>query len=124
MENKNINELNISGRASYIKKIQTKNGGNITTFTISLYAGKDGDKAKYSYIKCSAFFDVDLKDKEQVVITGKLRGEIYTNKEGKEVSSPVIICDMINGVGETKTLFPQAKVIEHSNDNVSDSIPF
>jgi len=98
MENKIINKLEISGYANYVKQIQGSKG-NITTFSLSLYAGKKNEKTQYGNIKCTCFFDAPIEDKQPVVISGKLRAEKYTNKEGKEITSPVIMVDLINGVG-------------------------
>lgn len=98
MENKLINKLEISGYANYVKRNQTAKG-TITTFSLSLYAGKKNEKTQYGNIKCTCFFDAQIEDKQQVVITGKLRAEKYVNKEGKEVSNPLIMVDLINGIG-------------------------
>ena len=129
MENKNINEINITGKCYQVKHPKE----TITTFSMGLYAGKQDDKIKIGFIKCTCFFNVDLQDKQPVCINGKLRAENYVNKEGKEVSSPVIICDMVNGIGgDLKSNFPNAKVLEHTKakqdgfvkEEEKDSIPF
>ncbi len=114
MEQKNINELTITGKCYQVKHPKE----NMTTFSVGLYAGKQDDKIKMGFIKCTCFFNVDLQDKQSVCISGKLRAECYTNKEGKEVSNPVIICDMVNGIGgDLKSNFPNAKVVnQHSVD--------
>lgn len=130
MEQKNINELTITGKCYQVKHPKE----TMTTFSIGLYAGKQADnKPKIGFIKCTCFFNVDLQDKQPVCISGKLRAECYTNKEGKEISSPVIICDMVNGIGgELKSNFPNAKVVEHTkskqdafvSDKDENCIPF
>lgn len=123
MENKKYkNELTIDGKAYQVKHPTEK----MTTFSIGLYAGKKDGKAVYGFCKVVAFFNINLEDKEPVLIVGKLQSEVYTNKEGKNINSTVIVANTINGFGELNAEFPNTEVVDSKDDSFVDGqdIPF
>lgn len=111
-----INNIQIQGYINFVKTLPTKTGKKLTTFSLSVYAGKVNNKSAYSSIKCVYFGEEKLSNKEQYVIVGKLQGEIYKDKK-----NIIIIVDEINQISSKKE--DSGNDIDF-NQIMNDDIPF
>lgn len=111
-----INSIQIQGYINFVKTLPTKTGKTLTTFTLSVYAGKVNNKSAYCSIKCVCFDEKKLLNKEQYVIVGKLQGEIFNDKR-----NIIIIVDKINPISSKKE---DTNNDTDFNQVVDDNIPF
>ena len=111
-----INSIQIQGYINFVKTLPTKTGKKLTTFSLSVYAGKVNNKSAYSSIKCVYFGEEKLSNKEQYVIVGKLQGKIYKDKK-----NIIIIVDEINAISSKKE--DTGNDIDF-NQVMNDDIPF
>ena len=76
-----MNEIKIDGYVTNLKVYDTNNGKKMYRFGLKYYNGKDNEgKSKYAFINCKGF-DLNVSDKQKVLVDGYLTGEEWTDKE-------------------------------------------
>lgn len=115
-----VNEIKIAGRAYRYTARKTKNDKTVCEFGLQYWNGKDQEgKSKYAFISCRGFEDFNLKDKQEIVVFGKIRSDEWVNKEGKQESKDKIYVDRVEPQ-ESKQQQEKPK----QDEFINDSIPF
>lgn len=99
------NQVTMSGRISFEPK--TYDGKcKVTKWNLGYYAGKNKDgSSQYGDIQCVTFDStigdtiVNLGKGSHIIVCGKLAPNSYTNKDGKEVKTNVLIVDYVGMEG-------------------------
>lgn len=91
------NTVRLKGRVYRYEVRHSTKGKQICTFGLQFYNGKDKDgKSQYFFASCKGFgTDFKLKDKQDVIVNGKLAGDTWKDKEGKSADKLYIIVDSI-----------------------------
>lgn len=119
------NTVRLKGRVYRYEVRNTTSGKQICTFGLQFYNGKDKDgKSQYFFASCKCFgTDFKLKDKQDVIVKGKLAGDTWKDKEGKSADKLYIIVDSI----EEQTEQPKQDTgfeFGWESKEQDDSIPF
>ena len=119
-----MNEIKITGKIGFKKVITANSGKEFTTFSLGFYNGKDSEgKSKFGNVKTTFFGIIDFNDAEEVVVSGYLAQDIFTNKDGVAIKNLAIIAKTI----DKSDFKPSAKTetkANNSTDVLEDSIPF
>lgn len=93
--NNSINEVKLSGKVYNVFSSE-----KIISFSLGVKVFTSTGKSYMFFIPCKTVKVLDMipSDKEEIIITGKLSSEKYTNKEGKEITNLVLWYDDIRGV--------------------------
>lgn len=105
----------------------TQTNNQIATFPIAVYSGKDKDDNVLT-----SFFDVTAWNKvaegimdfipgTKILIEGKLKQDVYTNKENKKISRVYIIADRIHLISFPKL---KEKEVDNNEKKSDDEYPF
>lgn len=97
------NQLTISGKAWEPSTKYAGNGTCVTSFSVSVYDGKDKEgKAKYFNVNCVAFKELaenignEVKKQDNVLVVGRMTVESWDDKEtGKKQYKNILIVDEI-----------------------------
>ena len=97
------NSITLTGKVNYQPRIiSSKSGNQCCSFQLGVYDGKDASgKSKYFNINVMVFEEhivnglMDLTMPANIVVTGRLAGDSYTNKEGKTVRSVKVIANSV-----------------------------
>lgn len=82
------NKCSFSGEVNHWRRIQTKTGTPMTTFSLKCYK---------TIVKMIAFGDqaIDLEDGQRVEITGRLQNNNWTDKDGNKHYGYQVVVDSI-----------------------------
>lgn len=99
-QQKNTNQVRISGTVYNVKQIQTKTGKTMTMFGLMFASKKQPDgKFKGSFVNIKSFEEgLDpnmLQNKVKIIVEGYINLNEYTNRDGKEISGFEIMANKI-----------------------------
>lgn len=97
------NTITVKGKLNFQPKVSnSKSGSAYANFQIGVYDGKDASgKHKYFNLNVITFDErtvnglMDLNLPANIVVTGRLADDSYTNKEGKNVRAIKIVADTV-----------------------------
>ena len=97
-----MNQITVTGSAWKPEIRTTQNGTLIFSVGIGVYDGKDQQgKTKYFTLQCKAFKEAAeaagdaINERDNIIVTGRLSQETWTNKEGVKQYKTVLIADCI-----------------------------
>lgn len=115
-----VNEVKIGGFINFCKEIQLKDK-KMTTFNLSVYAGKSKKGNEYVGIKVVYFGDLKLENKKFYVVEGNLKGNIFNNKKTLQIVSE----NIHEGEEVEPTKQEDSEFVDTFDDsNINDDIPF
>ena len=111
-----MNCINIIGRLSRSPEVRVNQNGETTVANFGIAVDRGKEEADFfnvtAFNKTAIFVEKYLKKGTKVAITGQLRTDSYTNKNGQKVTSVFILADRVE--------FCERKAEEKQNDGFLD----
>jgi hypothetical protein len=118
-----MNEIKLTGKIGFKKVITANSGKKFTTFSLGFYNGKDTEgKSKFGNVKTTFFGITDFNDADEVVVSGYLAQDSFTDKDGVARKNLAVIAKTIDKSDFKPSAHQEAKV--QSNEFDDQSIPF
>ena len=119
-----MNEIKLTGKIGYKKVITAASGKDFTTFSLGFYNGKDSDgKSKFGNVKTTFFGITDFNDADEVVVSGYLAQDSFTDKDGVARKNLAVIAKTIDKSDFKPSAKSETKA-NNSADVLDDEIPF
>lgn len=120
-----MNEIKITGKIGYKKVITANSGKEFTTFSLGFYNGKDAEgKPKFGNVKTTFFGITDFNDGDEVVVSGYLSQDNFTDKDGVARKNLAVIAKEIDESEFKKTEHQESKANGYQPQQLDDDVPF
>lgn len=112
-----VNNLELNGTVYNLKKNE-----KMIKFSLSYYLrkNKETNKNEYGYKECICFNQIDIREKQPVIIKGKISQNSYKSKDGRDIIQDQIIVESIidNSIKNNND------IIKDIDEVINDEIPF